>query len=108
MKKFQTTAAAVAAVLGLGGAFAFTPHNKALPNLVQVRQNANGTFTYFNTPSAPVTGATCESVDKTSACTFSSTSTASFFNLHNTTAIPTSNGTSVNYVNTTNAFVPNH
>jgi hypothetical protein len=98
MKKIQTIAVSIAALLGLGAALAFKPHHKLLEFLIQVRQNSVLSYTYFNV-SSPVSHASCTFIEAASDCTFSSTNTAAFFNTYNQTAIPVSDGIHVSYIN---------
>lgn len=80
---------AIAALVGVGGALAFTPSHKTLANKIfGQRAGTSGAYSYANKPGTP-TGSCLSNTG--SVCTFSSTATAAYFNTHNTSTFPAVN-----------------
>lgn len=101
MKNSQKAFMAIAALIGVSGAVAFTPKPMSFTNKVQVKLTS-GTFTYQNRV-IPGPGL-CQTTTTAISCTFSSTKTAGFFTpaLGYNTAYPVvnaipSHGPLVNY-----------
>jgi hypothetical protein len=90
MKKLQTSLLAVAALAGVGAAFAFkAPNKKFFFNVVYAKRigATNPQFTYSTVQFGGL-GIGCKG-DPGSSCTFTTTKTVAFFNSNNQNTFPT-------------------
>lgn len=105
MNRCQLVLFTVAGIFGIGGALANTSRLKLnTKEIYAERTGRTGTYIYTNKRLHNAPFGACEDNDESSACTFSSTATAGYFNAHNANVFPEINsnpatGVIVNYIN---------